>query len=93
MGGVGKEGEDGANEAFACRLREIEEFSWSSIDYKFLYRSLINLQDIRSGPSSTQCTQLASMDIHMASRKEQHTVNSVVLFHKVLNEMEKLDLE
>ncbi|GJV31551.1 hypothetical protein Tco_1391951 [Tanacetum coccineum] len=54
MGGVGKEGEDGANEAFACRLREIEEFSWSSIDYKFLYRSLINLQDIRSGPSSTQ---------------------------------------
>ncbi|GJR74080.1 hypothetical protein Tco_0086445 [Tanacetum coccineum] len=33
----------------------------------------------------------ATMDIHM--HPEQHTVNSVVLFHKVLNEMEKLDLE
>ncbi|GKA33870.1 hypothetical protein Tco_0720299 [Tanacetum coccineum] len=33
----------------------------------------------------------ATIDIHM--HPEQHTVNSVALFHEVLNEMEKLDLE
>ncbi|GKC50726.1 RNA-directed DNA polymerase, eukaryota [Tanacetum coccineum] len=33
----------------------------------------------------------ATMDMHMHSK--QHTVNSAALFHKVLNEMEKLDLE
>ncbi|GJT53194.1 hypothetical protein Tco_0988248 [Tanacetum coccineum] len=33
----------------------------------------------------------ATMDMHM--HPEQHTVNSAALFHEVLNEMEKLDLE
>ncbi|GKD66124.1 hypothetical protein Tco_1308232 [Tanacetum coccineum] len=33
----------------------------------------------------------ATMEMHMHS--EQHTVNSTALFHEVLNEMEKLDLE
>ncbi|GKB73918.1 hypothetical protein Tco_0935330 [Tanacetum coccineum] len=33
----------------------------------------------------------ATMDMHM--HPEQHTVNSATLFHEVLNEMEKLDLE
>ncbi|GKC47873.1 hypothetical protein Tco_1065595 [Tanacetum coccineum] len=33
----------------------------------------------------------ATMEMHM--HPEQHTVNSVVLFHEVLNEMKKLDLE
>ncbi|GJU16455.1 hypothetical protein Tco_1144421 [Tanacetum coccineum] len=33
----------------------------------------------------------ATMDMHM--HPEQHTINSAALFHKVLNEMEKLDLE
>ncbi|GJT43033.1 hypothetical protein Tco_0951748 [Tanacetum coccineum] len=33
----------------------------------------------------------ATMDMHMHSK--QHTVNSAALFHEVLNEMEKLDLE
>ncbi|GJU56858.1 hypothetical protein Tco_1234624 [Tanacetum coccineum] len=33
----------------------------------------------------------ATMEMHM--HPEQHTVNSAVLFHEVLNEMEKLDLE
>ncbi|GJZ03408.1 hypothetical protein Tco_0536683 [Tanacetum coccineum] len=33
----------------------------------------------------------ATMEMHM--HLEQHTVNSAVLFHEVLNEMEKLDLE
>nr|GEY47447.1 hypothetical protein [Tanacetum cinerariifolium] len=33
----------------------------------------------------------ATMNMHM--HPEQHTVNSVALFHEVLNEMEKLDLE
>ncbi|GJW85428.1 zinc finger, PHD-type containing protein [Tanacetum coccineum] len=33
----------------------------------------------------------ATMEMHM--HPEQHTVNSVALFHEVLNEMEKLDLE
>ncbi|GJS85304.1 hypothetical protein Tco_0751845 [Tanacetum coccineum] len=32
-----------------------------------------------------------TMEMHM--HPEQHTVNSAALFHKVLNEMEKLDLE
>ncbi|GKD32173.1 hypothetical protein Tco_1242951 [Tanacetum coccineum] len=32
-----------------------------------------------------------TMDMHM--HPEQHTVNSAALFHEVLNEMEKLDLE
>ncbi|GJT90512.1 hypothetical protein Tco_1079357 [Tanacetum coccineum] len=33
----------------------------------------------------------ATMEMHM--HPEQHTVNSAALFHEVLNEMEKLDLE
>nr|GEX52191.1 hypothetical protein [Tanacetum cinerariifolium] len=33
----------------------------------------------------------ATMNMHM--HPEQHTVNSAVLLHEVLNEMEKLDLE
>nr|GEX88492.1 hypothetical protein [Tanacetum cinerariifolium] len=33
----------------------------------------------------------AAMDMHM--HPKQHTVNSAALLHKVLNEMEKLDLE
>ncbi|GKE58409.1 hypothetical protein Tco_1497594, partial [Tanacetum coccineum] len=33
----------------------------------------------------------ATMEMHM--HPEQHTVNSVALFHEVLNEMEKLNLE
>ncbi|GJV37298.1 hypothetical protein Tco_1409775 [Tanacetum coccineum] len=33
----------------------------------------------------------ATMEMHM--HPEQHIVNSVALFHEVLNEMEKLDLE
>ncbi|GJX44274.1 hypothetical protein Tco_0260950 [Tanacetum coccineum] len=33
----------------------------------------------------------ATMDMHM--HPEHHTVNSAALLHKVLNEMEKLDLE
>ncbi|GKC58200.1 hypothetical protein Tco_1085798 [Tanacetum coccineum] len=33
----------------------------------------------------------ATMEMHM--HLEQHTVNSAALFHEVLNEMEKLDLE
>ncbi|GKD03624.1 hypothetical protein Tco_1178598 [Tanacetum coccineum] len=33
----------------------------------------------------------ATMDMHM--HPEQHTVNSAALFHEVLNEIEKLDLE
>ncbi|GKE47886.1 hypothetical protein Tco_1479144, partial [Tanacetum coccineum] len=33
----------------------------------------------------------ATMEMHM--HPEQHTVNSDALFHEVLNEMEKLDLE
>ncbi|GKC69844.1 hypothetical protein Tco_1115727 [Tanacetum coccineum] len=33
----------------------------------------------------------ATMKMHM--HPEQHTVNSAALFHEVLNEMEKLDLE
>ncbi|GJT27354.1 transposase, MuDR, MULE transposase domain protein [Tanacetum coccineum] len=33
----------------------------------------------------------ATMEMHMHSK--QHTVNSAALFHEVLNEMEKLDLE
>ncbi|GJX39137.1 hypothetical protein Tco_0252440 [Tanacetum coccineum] len=33
----------------------------------------------------------ATMDMHM--HPKQHTVNSAALFHEVLNEMEKLDLE
>nr|GFC45536.1 hypothetical protein [Tanacetum cinerariifolium] len=33
----------------------------------------------------------ATMNMHM--HPEQHTVNSAALLHKVLNEMEKLDLE
>ncbi|GJS73540.1 hypothetical protein Tco_0706381 [Tanacetum coccineum] len=33
----------------------------------------------------------ATMEMHM--HPEQHTVNSTALFHEVLNEMEKLDLE
>ncbi|GJT73678.1 hypothetical protein Tco_1032964, partial [Tanacetum coccineum] len=32
-----------------------------------------------------------TMEMHM--HPEQHTVNSAALFHEVLNEMEKLDLE
>ncbi|GJS75790.1 hypothetical protein Tco_0725671 [Tanacetum coccineum] len=33
----------------------------------------------------------ATMEMHM--HPEQHTVNSAALFHEVLNEIEKLDLE
>ncbi|GKB97966.1 hypothetical protein Tco_0984103 [Tanacetum coccineum] len=33
----------------------------------------------------------ATMEMHM--HPEQHTINSAALFHEVLNEMEKLDLE
>ncbi|GJW88181.1 hypothetical protein Tco_0163521 [Tanacetum coccineum] len=33
----------------------------------------------------------ATMEMHM--HPKQHTVNSAALFHEVLNEMEKLDLE
>ncbi|GKA71348.1 hypothetical protein Tco_0777487 [Tanacetum coccineum] len=33
----------------------------------------------------------ATMEMHI--HPEQHTVNSAALFHEVLNEMEKLDLE
>ncbi|GKF76164.1 hypothetical protein Tco_0225608, partial [Tanacetum coccineum] len=40
---------------------------------------------------SAQTAQTATMEMHM--HPEQHTVNSAALFHEVLNEMEKLDLE
>ncbi|GKB05892.1 hypothetical protein Tco_0834087 [Tanacetum coccineum] len=56
------------------------------------------LRSLRNGECSN-CKHLrgkksvlkATMDMHMYP--EQHTVNSAALFHEVLNEMEKLDLE
>ncbi|GJQ93197.1 hypothetical protein Tco_0004336 [Tanacetum coccineum] len=61
-------------------------------------RTNYSLRSSRNGECSN-CKHLrgkisvlkATIEMHM--HPEQHTVNSAALFHEVLNEMEKLDLE
>ncbi|GJY91983.1 hypothetical protein Tco_0507765 [Tanacetum coccineum] len=75
---------------------ESESEMWRA---KVLLASQRSLRILRSMDESiwygytleVQRTSRYGMEMHM--HPEQHTVNSAALFHEVLNEMEKLDLE
>ncbi|GJT08376.1 hypothetical protein Tco_0842838 [Tanacetum coccineum] len=67
----------------------------------FLWKKT-RLHELMSSPEAPKCSNCKNlggkisvlketMEMHM--HPEQHTVNSAALFHEVLNEMEKLDLE
>ncbi|GJU47589.1 RNA-directed DNA polymerase, eukaryota, reverse transcriptase zinc-binding domain protein [Tanacetum coccineum] len=80
------------------RLRELMSSSGAPSTPRPLTPTNYSLRSSRNGECSN-CKHLrgkisvlkATMEMHM--HPEQHTVNSAALFHEVLNEMEKLDLE
>ncbi|GKA80385.1 G-type lectin S-receptor-like serine/threonine-protein kinase [Tanacetum coccineum] len=91
------------HEAFACRTFNTSKLFFRTFNASKLFFRTFNPYNYSLGSSRnaecSNCKHLrgkisvlkATMDMHM--HPEQHTVNSAALFHEVLNEIEKLDLE